>query len=201
MKWKRLIVIIIASPILLLLLWFMIGLGLIPKIAMSLKVNGKTIGVARESFIGAIRNNRSASVYIGNKKIFSLREDFFDEPVFVYPFADGKRFLCDYDYDVAMLDFVVDFNGSATNQLDSSQWPLDNELRIQLARMATNVVFDTKGIVRLPSCAELQEVSSYLTGTSPISVKAAYFDFLPYWDKDGLLLDLATNRSSNWPTK
>lgn len=142
----------------------------------------------------------SINVYVGKERIFSLWEDFFDEPIFIYPFADGKRFLCDYDFDVAMLDFVVDLNGSSSN--NSTNWPLDGELRANLSRMATNVVYDAKGIVRLPNNAELQEVSNYLGSPNQMRANGGYF-FLIHgsWDKKFLLLDLATNRDSIWPTE
>ena len=75
-------------------------------------VNGKAIAVAKRSFFALMLTESSLNVYAGTNKMFSLWEDSFDGPVFIYPFADGKRFFCDYDYDVAMLDFVVDFSAS-----------------------------------------------------------------------------------------
>jgi hypothetical protein len=190
-KWLIFIAAIVLCPVLLLL-----GVLLLQKPFVVLKVNGKTTAVARQFFIDPILSDSSADVYAGKEKIFSLREDFFDTPIFIYPFADGERFLCDYDDDVAMLDFIVDFRASATNELNTFQWPQNYQVRIDLLRMATNVVFDTKGIVRLPNYDELQEVSSYLTSPTSTPIKAGYFNF---WPKEILLLDLATNRDSDWP--
>jgi hypothetical protein len=155
-------------------------LFLVQKPFVPLKVNGKIAAVARRSFFQHIGNYGSADVYAGKKKIFSMWEDYWSGPVFIYPFADGKRFLCDYDDDTSLLDFVVDIDASGTNVLNS--------------RM-TNVGFETKGIVRLPNDAELQEVVSYLNGTTATSTKAGYFDFFFFGTKQ-LLLDLATNRQS-----
>src|SRR6185295_13765371 len=75
-----------------------------------LMVDGKVVAVARRSFIRPILNGGSVDVYVGEKRKFSLAQNFLDcAPIFIYPFADGQRFLCDVDDDVAMLDFVVDF--------------------------------------------------------------------------------------------
>ena len=68
-----------------------------------------------------------------------------------------------------------------------------------MASRLTNVVFNAKGVVRLPDYSELQEVSSYLTSTTAGSVKGGYFDCFNFWTKQLLLLDLATNRASLWP--
>jgi hypothetical protein len=195
MKRKLLI---IAAVILAIVLGFILLIQF-QKPFIWLEANGKVVAVVRQFFLGPVLSDSSADVYAGKKKIFSLREDFFDAPLFIYPFADGKRFLCDYDDDVAMLDFIVDFRVSNTNELNSPKWPSDNELRANLARMATNVVFDTQGIIRLPTYAELQEVSSYLTNTTPSPIKAGYFQLITSGAKTDLLLDLATNRQSIWP--
>jgi hypothetical protein len=105
-----------------------------------------------------------------------------------------------------MLDFVVDFRDSATNELRSSGWPPNDKVmgdyvRTCMASRITNVVFNTKGFVRLPNYSELQELSSYLKSTTPTPTKAGYFDLLNFGEKEGLLLDLATNRQSAWPTE
>jgi hypothetical protein len=99
------------------------------------------------------------------------------------------------------ISFVVDFSALGTNTLISSKWPPDDYTRTYMASRVTNVVFDTKGIVRLPNYAELQEVSSYLISTTPTSIKAGYFELFNFWTKENLLLDLATNRQSVWPMK
>jgi hypothetical protein len=51
---------------------------------------------------------------------FSLWEDWFYGPDFIYMFADGQRFLCMYDYDTAYLVFVTELNPrrATTNMVD-----------------------------------------------------------------------------------
>jgi hypothetical protein len=203
LNWPILLVailLIVLGPIL-----FVVGLLLFQKPYVPLMVNGRIIAVARQPFLRPIWNDSSADFYVGKKKVFSLWENFLDgSPVFIYPFADGKRFLCDYDDDTSLLDFVVDFRDSATSEPRSSDWPpndnvMGNYVRSYMVSRITNVVFDTKGVVRLPHYAELQEVSSYLTSTTPSQIKAGYFEF--FWAKKRLLLDLAANRQSVWPTE
>ena len=190
---------IIAATIILYPILVVLGLILFQKSFVPLTVNGKIIAVAKQPFLAPVWNDSSADVYVGKKKIFSLHEDFWASPEFIYPFANGKRFLCDYWDDTAWLDFIVDFGALSSNELNSSKWPLDDQLRADLARRATNVVFDTKGVVRLPNYAELHEVSSYLTSTTSTPIKAGYFDFVNFGTKRHLLLDLATNRQSCYP--
>src|SRR5208337_4366780 len=137
--------------------------------------------------------------------IFSLWEDFFDFPLFIYPFADGERFLCIYDYDTAVLVFVLDFARSASSAAATPEWPSDAYVRGVLIAGATNVVTRTKGHVRLPGCAELQEVASQLSTISARKFRAASFPALDvgvyrgYWPREALLSALATNRQSCWP--
>jgi hypothetical protein len=195
-KWLIIAAAIILCPILFILF---------QKPLVLLEVNGKVVAVARQFFLQPVLTDSSVDVYAGKKKIFSLWEDFFDGPIFIYPFADRKRFLCDYDDDTSLLDFVVDFRDSATNGPRSSGWPpndnvMGNYVRTCMASRITNVVFDTQGIIRLPTYAELQEVSSYLTNTAPNPIKAGYFQLIASDTKKDLLLDLATNRQSVWPT-
>jgi hypothetical protein len=198
MKWKMLIVLVAVFSMALFLILFVLGFGLVQKPSVSFSVKGKFSGVARQPWFEPL-SNRRAEIYVGNEKIFSLLEDFWDGPIFIYPFEDGKRFLCDYDDDVAMLDFIVDFSGMPTSALNSSPWPTDDRLRADLARMATNIVYDTRGVVRLPNHTELQEITAYLTSTTPKPNNAGYFNFLNFWTKESLLLDLASNRQSCWP--
>ena len=167
-------------------------------------VDGKIVAVVKRSSLRSNWGYCSADVYVEGKKIFSVPEnDSLDGGVtFIYPFADGKRFLCDYDNDTSMLDFVVDFRDSAKNEPRSSGWPpndnvMGNYVRTYMASTITNVVYAPKGVVRLPNYLELQEVSSYLASTNPTQTKAGYFDF--FSTKKSLLLDLATNRQSVWP--
>jgi len=196
-SWQTIIVTILLVVVCLVLL--VVGLVLVQKPYVSLMVNGKVVAIAKRPFIQPIRNG-ATDVYVEKEKIFSLWQDFFDFPCFIYPFADGKRFLCDYDDDTSLLDFVVDFSARGTNTPNSSPWPPDDYTRTYLASRITNVVMNTKGIVRLPTYAELREVSNYLTGENPAAVKAGYFQLLDFGTKEGLLLDLATNRQSVWPT-
>ena len=198
MKWKRPIIWTISLAAFLLICGSL-ALGIIQKPAVSLAVNGKTVAIVKQPFIGPIFADASADVYFGKSKLFSLWKDFFDGPMFIYPFSDGKRFLCDYDDDTAMLDFVVDFRDMTTNVLDSFQWPTDSYVREYLARRATNVVYDTAGSIRLPTCQEIQEVSDYLKGKGTAPIKAGYLSFIPFRDKESMLLDLATNRNNVWP--
>ncbi len=197
MKWKKRI---IAAFILLILL----SPVLFRKRSLQLVSNGSVVAVAKRSAVPPW-NDGKVDVYVGNEKVFSLWADAFDLPLFIYPFADGQRFLCDHDYDTAILVFVVDFSDSGTNESNVSKWPADEMLRAALARMATNVVLETKGFVRLPSYAEVQEVSSFLANATLRQIKN---DSFPYCDfgvyrnyvtKKELLLDLATNRQSYWP--
>ena len=149
-------------------------------------------------------NNGLCSVCIGRTNGFSLWEDFFHFPLFIYPFADGERFLCIYDYDTAVLVFVLDFAQSASAAL-APEWPSDAYVRGVLMGGATNVVMKTRCLVRLPVHAELLEVSSNLTSLSARELRAASFPTLDagvyrgYWPKEALLSALATNRQSCWP--
>lgn len=160
--------------------------------------------VATRSIVPALTDG-SVNVYAEKKKVFSLWEDFCDGPVFIYPFADNRRFLCDYNFDTAILVFVVDLDAAGTNGIGSTDWPPNDELRSYLARNATNVVSATTGAVRLPTYAELREVSDYVSQASVGQIKRAsmpYCDFgiyRHYVSKEFLLLDLATNRQSYWP--
>lgn len=165
--------------------------------------NGEAVAIAKRS-IAPILNGGVVRVY-RDKELFGLWEDAFDLPIFFYPFADGQRFLCDYDFDTAMLVFVVDSNPSNADKLDSDKWPSDVQLRENLARMATNVVLETRCLVRLPTYAELQEVSNYLAGATSGQIKAGSFPFCDlglyrsYATKKDLQLDFAADRQSYWP--
>jgi hypothetical protein len=195
MKWKRLIVIaivllLLSSPI------------LFRKYRVPLVSNGKTVAVATRPFIFPFLGKGECNVYAGNTRAFSLWTDSFDSAIFIYPFADGKRFLCDYDYDTAILVFVVDFNVQGTNSSTFAGWPSDPYLRTELIDGATNVVTNTKGLVRLPNYEELQEVSAYIadsqfkTHSLPV-LDLGLYRFYPR--ADILLADLTTNRNSAWP--
>ncbi|HWC61694.1 MAG TPA: hypothetical protein VHC44_18535, partial [Verrucomicrobiae bacterium] len=144
---------------------------------------------------------------VGEEKVFSLWENWCDGPLFIYPFDDGRRFFCDFDCDTAMLDFVIDLDTAHTNAAENANWPTDRDLRVDLWRFATNVVLESKGITRLATQEELDEVRDYLTQTSAAKIKAASFPYCDfgfyrtYSDRDLLLLDLSTNRQSAWPLR
>jgi len=194
-KWLLIIssiVLILLSPI------------LFRKRTVSLRLNDQTVAVAKWSALPAW-DDGVVNVYAGKKKIFSLWTSAFTSPLFFYPFADGQRFLCDYNDDTAILVFVVDFDASDTNAA-WSQWPADDFARKEMASRATNVVMETKGLIRLPTYAELQEVSTYLTDATPRQIKNASFPYCDlgilwnYAEKSFLLADMATNRQASWPS-
>lgn len=199
MKQKRMIVLTIALATAFLFVCAILVLGVLQKPSVSLAVNGRTVAVVKQPFIEPFFGDASADVYVGKSKLFSMGEDFSDGPTFIYPFPDGKRFLCDYDDDIAMLDFVVDFRDSTNNPPNMSQWPPDSDVRECLTRGATNIVYNTRGSVRLPTYRELQEVSDFLNGKETVPIKAGYLNFMSIGSKKSILMDLATNRNSCWP--
>ena len=68
-------------------------------------------------------------VFTSGKQKISVCGEIFDFPLFIYPFADEKRFLCVYDDDTAVLVFIVDFNAAITNVTDSHGWPPNDYTR------------------------------------------------------------------------
>jgi len=174
------------------------------KRTVQLVSNGKVVGVAKRSFVPHW-NDSAVDIYIGKKKVFSLWSDFFDFPLFIYPFPDKQRFLCMDDDDTSVLVFIVDFNVSGTNVSHSSKWPSDDYVRTYMASRATNVVMETKGFVRLPNYSELQEVSSNFASLTSKQFKAISFPsgdlgiYCFYWTKEKLLSELAPDRKSVWP--
>lgn len=206
-KWSVAIVIFIAMGICLALIF--LGVIAFQKPTMPLMVNGKTVAVVRQPLLKPNWHYGYAYVCVGDEVVFTLAENYFLDggPVFIYPFVDGRRFFCDYDDDTSMLDFVVDLRDAATNGSRSFGWPpndigtgerigLGDYVRTYMASRITNVVFETKGFVRLPDYSELAEVRSYLAATGSTQTKAAYFNL---FSKEAVLLDLATNRNSVWP--
>jgi hypothetical protein len=119
-------------------------------------------------------------VYVENTKVFSLATDWCDKPVFVYPFADNKRFLCDYNLDDAKLMFVVDLDLTHTNFLKPTGRSTDGNLKIDLSSFATNVVFDGRYIVRLPSGAEWKEVRESLSRMNGGQINSTLFPFCDF---------------------
>jgi len=166
--------------------------------------NGKVVAIAKRSFAPHWKDS-VVDVYVGKEKVFSLWSDFFDFPLFIYPFPDKQRFLCIDDDDTSVLVFVVDFGASDTNVSHSSRWPSDDYVRTYLTSRATNVVMETKGFVRLPNHSELQEVSSNLANLTSAQFKATSFPsgdlgiYRFYWTKEDLLSELALDRKSVWP--
>jgi len=178
--------------------------ALLRKHSVTLDSDGKVMAVAKRPF-AMPWNDNEYGVYAGNPRVFSLWGDIFDAPLFIYPFADGKRYLCIDDDDTSVLVFIVDLRGPTTNSSGSFGWPPDDYTRTYMARRATDVVIDTKGSVRLPSFEEVQEVSSNLVRLSLRQFKAASFPsidfgvYRDYWPKEALLSQLETNRHSVWP--
>lgn len=178
--------------------------ALLRKRSVALVSDGRVVAVAKRPFVMPWRENEF-DVYVGKSRVFGLWGDFFDFPLFIYPFADGKRFLCIDDDDTSDLVFIVDLRGPTTNVSGSFGWPPDNYTRNYMARRATKVVMETKGSVRLPSFAEVQEASSNLVGLPARQFKAASFPsadfgvYRFYCPKGALLSDLDTNRRSVWP--
>ena len=150
-----------------------------------------------------IIDDGEVNVYLGDQKIFGLWQDSFDSPLYVYPFADAKRYLCVYNRDTAILVFVADLDSSRTNQ--TVNWPVRGELRDYLARGATKVMLNSNVLARMATDDELQEVRDHLSRASEVKIKAASLPYCDlgvcrsYEDRATLLLDLATNRQNYWP--
>lgn len=140
----------------------------------------------------ATRNHGLVTVRIGGTNVFDVCEDFFGHPIFLYSFADTQRILCVYNYHIAILVFVVDASREGTNSSTMPRWPPNDYIRQQLARMTTNVVVGAKGVIRLPTCAEVQEASSKARSLG-FGLRAAGF-------KRFVASALDTNRQSCWPT-
>ena len=174
------------------------------KRTVSLATQGKIVAVARRPYVLPWKENEFG-VYANNSKMFSLWGDAFVLPLFVYPFANGERFLCVYDDDTAVLVFVVDFAHMPVGSSKPAEWPTSDYARAVLTQLATNVVMNTKGQVRLPMFAELQEVSSNLASLTPKQYKMAAFPvvdfglYRTYLPKELLLTALQTNRQAVWP--
>jgi hypothetical protein len=133
--------------------------------------------------------------------VFSLwGGDMFDGPLLIYPFQNNRRFFCVYDYDVEDFAFVVDRSASLTNASKQAIWPSDDFNRAAFARWATNVVLETRGVVRLPDLPELQEVSNDLARLTQEQLNLMSFPCCDpgfcrsYVPKETLLSGLRTNR-------
>lgn len=173
------------------------------KYTVPLMSNGRVVATARRPFALPWKDNEFA-VYAGNAKVFSFWGDIFHFPLFIYPFADGQRFLCIDDDDTAILVFVIDCNASGATFTNLDGWPPDDYTRKYLAERAPHVVKESKGVVRLPSYAEVQEVSSNLAGMATGQFEKTSFPgvdfgvYRIYWPKAFLLSELSTNRHSVW---
>jgi hypothetical protein len=74
------------------------------------------------------------SVYVGRSKEFSLWGGIFNCPLFIYAFANDKKFLCIDNDDTAILVFVVDFANPHGKPLKSPEWPMDGYARNYMAQ-------------------------------------------------------------------
>ena len=196
---KRVWLIITATVILILLSPALFRKHIVPLVS-----NGKVVAFAGRSF-APHWNDSPIDVYVGKKKAFSLWSDFFDFPLFIYPFPDKQRFLCIDDDDTSVLVFVVDFRTSGLKDSNSVKWPTDDYVRTYMASRATNVVMETKGSVRLPDYSELQEASNDLINLTSGQFQATSFPcgdlgfYRFYWTREELLSELAVDRKSVWP--
>jgi hypothetical protein len=159
---------------------------------------GRIVGVAKRPF-GLPWGD--VGVYVQRSKVFSLwGGDLDDGPLLIYPFRNEERFLCVYDYDVEAFAFVVDLSPSHTNTSKRAIWPSDDFNRAAFARWATNVVLETRGVVRLPDLLELQEVFNDLAKLNQAQLDIMSFPgndlgFCRFYvPKETLLSNLRTNR-------
>lgn len=176
---------------------------LFEKRTVPLMSHGRVVAIAKQP-LTLPWNDYKVDVHAGGSKIFSMWSDFFDCPEFIYPFGDGKRFLCDYWGDTENLVFIVDFSSTSTNVLNLDKWPSDDFERGRMQKRIAYLVADTKGSVRLPSFAELQEASSNLLSLTSWEFRRASFpsgDFgiiRLYFSKADLLNDWRLNRQGAW---
>jgi hypothetical protein len=185
----------------------LVGLGpfLFRKRTVPLMSDGRIVAIAKRPWSWSSEGENEFGVYVGKTKAFGLWVDMFDSPIFIYPFADGERYLCIDDDDTAILTFIVDFAATGTIGTNLSGWPPNDYTRNYLAERAPHVVMDTKGTIRLPSLEEVREVSRYLMKLTPsqldsISFPAADFGLYRFYSpKEFLLKQLSTNRQSVWP--
>ena len=163
---------------------------------------GKEVAVAKCPIVWG---DVDFGVYVGNSRVFGLWGDAFDGPWFIYPFADGERFLCIDDDDTSVLVFVVDCRAGATNAEGRAGWPPDGYARDNMARRAPQVVTNPHGVVRLPTLDEVMEASDYVSKLTPAELKRVSFPTLDlgvyrfYVHKSVLLKELDPNRTSLWP--
>ena len=172
-------------------LWLVFG----PR-NVKLRANGKVVAVVKLPSV-LLWGDEEYPVYAGEAKWFSIRGDFFDCPLCIYTFADGKRFLCVDDDDTSILVFVVDLRSGSTNIPRSSDWPPNSGLmgsyvRDFLEHRAPQVMIEGSNYIRLPNMAEVREAASNIDNVSRLTL-------LPFPPIEKFLEDLATNRASVWP--
>ena len=164
--------------------------------------DGKIIAVARHPFLWG---ELDCPVWRGNAKLFSLWEDMFDAPWFIYPFADAQRYLCIDDDDTSVMVFVVDLRAPDTNATVSFGWPHGAEMRRYMAGRAPRIVTGPPGAVRLPTFEELEEAAERIRDMPAAQFKRASFPALDlcwyrlYVPKEDLIKQLAPDRYSYWP--
>lgn len=174
-----------------LVLWLLLG----PR-SLKLRANGKVVATVK--LPAPLRwGDKEYAVYAGETKLFSIWGDFFDSPLCLYAFADGKRFLCVDDDDTSMLVFVVDLRSGSTNLPRSSDWPpnsgsMGSYVRDYLEHRAPQVMIEGSNYVRLPNMAEVREAASNIDNMSRLTL-------FPLGNKTWILNNLATNRASVWP--
>jgi hypothetical protein len=174
------------------------------KFTVLLTSDGKVTAVAKRPFVFPWNDNEF-SVYQGSSKIFSLWGDVWDDPLFIHPFADEKRFLCIYDDDTSVLVFVLDLNTSLISSGKRPTWPSDDFLRSYMATRMSKVVMETHGVVRLPTYSELKEAAQELKSLTQSQLEAISFPqadfgvYRIYWSKKVLLSELEPGRRSAWP--
>ena len=169
-----------------LMLWLLLG----PR-TVNLRANGKVVAAVKLPF-ALSWGDEEYPVYAGKTKLFSIWGDFFDCPICLYAFADGKRFLCVDDDDTSILVFVVDLRSGSTNLPRSSDWPPNDYLRDYMEKRAPNVMIEGSNYVRLPNIAEVREAASNIDNMRRLTL-------FPLCPKTKILDDLATNRASVWP--
>ncbi len=167
-------------------LWLLFG----PR-SVKLRANGKVVAVVK-SPSALSWSDVEYSVFADGTKLFSVWGDFFDCPLYVYTFADGKRFLFGDDDDTSILVFVVDLRSGSTNLPRSSDWPPNDYLRDYMEKRAPNVMTAGSNYVRLPNIAEVREAASNIDNIPRLTLFTIF-------SKTSILNELATNRTSVWP--
>jgi len=188
---RRIVILILIVAAIGLALWQLLGTR-----SVKLRANGKVVAAVKLP-APLWWGDKEYPVYAGETKLFSIWGDFFDCPLCLYAFADGKRFLCVDDDDTSMLVFVVDLRSCSTNLPRSSDWPpnsgsLGSYVRDYMEHRAPQVMIEGSNYVRLPNMAEVREAASNVDNMSRLTL-------FPLRNKTWILDNLATNRASVWP--